>query len=235
MNPAGQTPMSVDPDTVDPDSVDPSSAARGLAETRIDGETAWTGRFLQVQVDRARLPDGSVGLREFIRHPGASVVVPLFDDGRVLIERQWRYPLSRAFIEFPAGKIDPGETPLATAARELEEETGWRAARIAHLTTIHNAIGYSDERIEVYVARDLTRVAQRLDVEEFVECEVVSLDWLLEEVFAHRVTDVKTQIAALWLERIASGRMPWPAFVPIPEPTPDASSGQSPGGQSSAA
>lgn len=196
----------------------PASAALRLAETRIDGGTVWTGRFLQVQVDRARLPDGSEGLREFIRHPGASVVVPLFDDGRVLIERQWRYPLARAFVEFPAGKIDPGETPLATAARELEEETGWRAARIAHLTTIHNAIGYSDERIEVFVARDLTRVTQRLDIEEFVECELVRLDWLLDEVFAHRVTDVKTQIAALWLERIVSGRMPWPEFVGVAPP-----------------
>lgn len=189
--------------------------SRDLDETRIDGQCVWRGRFLEVFRDRARLPDGTEGIREFIRHPGASVVVPLMDDGRVLIERQFRYPLGRVFTEFPAGKIDPGETPAQTALRELVEETGWRAGRLAHLTTLHNAIGYSDERIEVFLAKDLVRAAQRLDAEEFVAVEVVALDWLMDELLAGRITDVKTQCAIFWLERMVSGRLEWPAFEAV--------------------
>ena len=186
--------------------------AGNLDETRIDGESVWRGKMLEVCRDRVRLPDGREGVREFIRHPGASTIVPLLDDGRVLIERQFRYPVGRTFIEFPAGKIDPGETPAQTAARELIEETGWRAGKLAHLTTIHNAIGYSDERIEIFVAKELVREQQRLDAGEFVEVEAVTLDWLLQEVLAGRITDVKTQCGVFWLERLVSGRLAWPRF-----------------------
>ena len=199
-------------DTPGADSRLPFAESRPLDETRIDGQAVFHGTFLEVHRDRVRLPDGAEGSREFIRHPGASMVVPLLDDGRVLVLRQFRYPVGRVFVEFPAGKIDAGETPRQTAARELVEETGWHAGELAHLTTIHNAIGYSDERIEIFVARALVSQAQRLDVEEFVEIDAVAIDWLVQEVLAGRITDAKTQIGVFWLERLVSGRAPWPVF-----------------------
>ncbi len=188
---------------------------RMLDETKITSETVWRGSFLEVHRDRVRLPNGLDGTREFIKHPGASAIIPLMPDGGVLVVTQFRYPAGRTFIEFPAGKIDAGETAEHTAMRELVEETGWRAGQIAHLTTIHNALGYSDEHIELYVAKDLLQEAQQLDVEEFVEPEIVTLDWLLEEMFAGRITDVKTQCGIFWLERMVSGRLPWPTFKTI--------------------
>lgn len=184
-----------------------------LHEAYVSGGLVWQGGFLRVARHVARLPDGRVASREFIHHPGAATIVPVLPDGRLLVERQFRYPVGRAFIEFPAGKIDAGEAPARTACRELEEETGWRAGRIAHLTSVHNAIGYSDERIEIFVAMDLVAGTQRLDPGEFVTVEPVTLDWLLQEILAGRVTDVKTQIGAFWLERLRDGRLAEPEWL----------------------
>ena len=188
---------------------------RVLDEIKIESESVWRGGFLEVHRDRVRLPNGAEGTREYIKHPGASAVIPLMPDGRVLVVSQFRYPAGATFIEFPAGKIDAGETAEQTAVRELIEETGWRAGQIAHLTTVHNALGYSDEHIELFLAKDLEQDVQRLDVEEFVEPEVVTLDWLFGEVLAGRITDAKTQCGVFWLERMASGRLPWPEFKAV--------------------
>ena len=176
-----------------------------LKETRIDGETAFEGRFLKVSRDRIRLPDGSTTHREFIRHPGAVVILPLLDDGRVLLERQFRYPLDRVFVEFPAGKIDPGEDHLACAQRELQEETGYTAADWQFICTIHNAIAYSDEHLELFLARGLTAGEARLDDGEFLETFTVTVPELLDMVKRGEVTDVKTIIGAFWLEKIIAG------------------------------
>ena len=111
-----------------------------LKETRIDGEVAYDGGFLKVSRDRVRLPNDAVTFREYIRHPGAVVILPVFDDGRVLLERQFRYPLDRVFIEFPAGKIDPGEDTLACAKRELQEETGYTAGSSSAPSTTRSPI-----------------------------------------------------------------------------------------------
>src|SRR5881392_1741822 len=140
-----------------------------LKESRIDGEVAFDGGFLKVSRDRVRLPDGAITDREFIRHPGAVVILPLLDDGQVLLERQFRYPLDRVFIEFPAGKIDPGEDPLACAKRELREETGYTASDWQFVCTIHNAIAYSDEHLDLFVARGLTAGPAVLDEGEFLD------------------------------------------------------------------
>jgi ADP-ribose pyrophosphatase len=133
------------------------------------------------------------------------VVLPLFDDGRVLLERQFRYPLLREFIEFPAGKIDPGEADLACAKRELEEETGYTASDWQYVCTIHNAIAYSDERLELFLARGLTAGTPNLDDGEFLECFTATVPELLEMVRSGKITDVKTIIGTFWLEKIASG------------------------------
>jgi ADP-ribose pyrophosphatase len=176
-----------------------------LKETRLDGETAYDGKFLKVECDRIRLPDGSITHREFIRHPGAVVILPLLPDGRVLLERQFRYPNDRVFIEFPAGKIDPGEDHLACAKRELEEETGYTAANWQFVCTIHNAIAYSDEHLELFLARDLTAGEARLDEGEFLETFTATVPELLDMVRRGEITDVKTIIGSFWLEKILSG------------------------------
>ena len=176
-----------------------------LRETRIDGELAYDGHFLKVSRDRIRLPDGSESRREFIRHPGAVVILPLLDDGRVLLERQYRYPNDRVFIEFPAGKIDPGELPLATARRELEEETGYTATEWNFVCTIHNAIAYSDEHLEIFLARGLTAGEAKLDEGEFLELFTATIPELLEMVRKGEITDVKTIIGTFWLEKYAAG------------------------------
>jgi ADP-ribose pyrophosphatase len=176
-----------------------------LRETRIDGETAYDGHFLKVSRDRVTLPDGAVTQREYIRHPGAVVILPLFDDGRVLLERQFRYPNDRVFIEFPAGKIDPGEESLATAKRELLEETGYTATDWHFVCTIHNAIAYSDEHLDLFLARGLTAGEAQLDEGEFLETFTATVPELLQMVKAGEITDVKTVIGTFWLEKFADG------------------------------
>lgn len=177
-----------------------------LRETKISGEVAYAGSFLQVQRDVVRQPDGGVAVREFIRHPGAVVILPLFEDGTVLLERQFRYPVDQVFIEFPAGKIDPGEDTLACAKRELQEETGYTASNWQFVCTIHNALGYCDEHLEIFIARGLTEGESRLDEGEFIETFRASLSDVLDWVQTGRITDVKTVIGTFWLEKICGGQ-----------------------------
>lgn len=176
-----------------------------LREDEVDSELAYDGSFLKVNKDTVRLPDGKQSYREYIRHPGAVVVLPVFDDGRVLLERQYRYPLRRVFIEFPAGKIDAGEDPMVCAQRELVEETGYTAAQWQYLTTIHNAIAYSDEHLDVFLARGLTAGESRLDDGEFLETFTATVPEMMEWVRNGTITDVKTVIGAFWLERVLAG------------------------------
>lgn len=176
-----------------------------LIEKKIDGGLVYDGHFLKVQRDTISLPDGKVTAREYILHPGAVVILPLLDDGTVLMERQFRYPLDRVFIEFPAGKIDKGEDPLECAKRELLEETGYTATEWRFVSTIHNAIAYSDEHLEIYLARGLVAGQNRLDEGEFLETFTATVPQLLEWVKSGAITDVKTIIGTFWLDKFASG------------------------------
>ena len=176
-----------------------------LIETRVDGELVYEGGFLRVQCDRVTLPDGKITAREFILHPGAVVILPLLDDGTVLMERQYRYPLDRVFIEFPAGKIDAGESHLACAQRELLEETGYTASDWQFVSTIHNAIAYSDEHLELFLARGLVAGERRLDEGECREPFTATGPQLLDRVKDGTITDVKTVIGIFWLDKITSG------------------------------
>ena len=177
---------------------------RHLRETRIDGDLVYDGRFIKVQRDTVRLPDGKTTTREYITHPGAVVILPLFEDGTVLLERQYRYPLDQVFIEFPAGKIDSGEEPLATAKRELQEETGYTANDWQFVCTIHNAIAYADEHLDIFLARGLTLGERQLDEGEFLDTFRAPLTDVLAWVKQGEITDVKTVIGAFWLEKICA-------------------------------
>ena len=192
-----------------------------LREATLRSEQVYRGSFLDVRRDEVRLPDGATATREYIVHPGAVMVVPLLDDGRLVVERQWRYPLARAMLEFPAGKLDAGEPPLACAIRELAEETGYVAAEWARAGILHNAIAYSNEGIEVWFARGLVLGERRLDAGEFLDVASASLDELDAAACSGALTDAKTLVGLLWLHRWRAGRWPleWqPAAAAAPSP-----------------
>ena len=169
-----------------------------LVETMVSSEAVFDGKLLHVRRDTVRLPDGALATREHIVHPGAVLIVPVLPDGRLVVERQFRYPLGQVFIEFPAGKIDPGESALATARRELREEAGYEAARFTPLGTIHTLISYTNERIDLFVAEGLTHVGARLDDGEFLDVVTMGEDEMLSALDRGLITDAKT-VAALLL------------------------------------
>lgn len=175
-----------------------------LIESEITSETVFKGGLLEVRKDCVRLPNGESSFREYIVHPGAVVILAFLDNGNLLFERQFRYPLRRVFLELPAGKIDPGESILETARRELLEETGYLASNWEYLGLIHPCIGYSDERIEIFSARGLHRATeQQLDQNEFLEVVELAPSVAKEAVWLGQITDAKTLCALFWLDRPA--------------------------------
>jgi ADP-ribose pyrophosphatase len=176
-----------------------------LKEEGIASEQLFKGNFLHAKRDTVRLPDGKSATREYVVHPGAVVVVPLLDDGRVVMVRQYRYPIERVMTEFPAGKLDPGEDPLFCGQRELQEETGYTAREWAHAGAMHLAVAYSTEIIHIYFARGLTVGSQQLDHEEFVETTTATPAQLLDWCRDGTVSDAKTLTCTLWLQNVLSG------------------------------
>ena len=165
----------------------------------------YDGSFIKVRKDNVRLPDGAVSSREYIIHPGAVAVLALLDNGRLVMERQFRYAPQREFIEVPAGKIDPSEDILCTAQRELLEETGYVADEWTHLATTWPCIGYADERIEYFLACCLTHHGSRLDDGEFLEVFDLSLAEAIEWIRQGKINDSKTIVGLFWLEKHLNG------------------------------
>lgn len=174
-----------------------------LSESQIEGAQVFRGKLLDVRLDRVRLPNGHEATREYVVHQGAAVVIPVLDSGELIFEKQFRYPVGRVLIEFPAGKIDPGEDPFATAKRELLEETGYSASDWRYVGVMHPCIGYSNERIEIFLARGLIKATeQQLDHGEFLELINFGLDEALCAVRSGAITDAKTITALFWAEKI---------------------------------
>lgn len=176
-----------------------------LVEKILSSKQIFRGRFLKVEQDQVQAPDGRTYVREYILHPGAAMVIPLLPNGNVVMIHQYRHAVKQVFLEFPAGKRDHGEETILTAQRELKEETGYEAKDWKFLTTIHPVIGYSNEHIDLYLARELTLAQQQLDHGEFIEVVEVKPEDLMRYVREGKVSDVKTQIGAFWLDKILSG------------------------------
>jgi ADP-ribose pyrophosphatase len=172
-----------------------------LTEHTLDSERLLTGKLIKVQSDRVRLPDGTESYREYVLHPGAVIIAAFVDDETLVIEHQYRYPPRRHFIELPAGKIDEGEPHFETAQRELLEETGYVAANWKHAATLDAGIGYSNEKIQLYVARALEFRGHQRDHGEFLEVFTLKLKDAVEMVGRGEITDTKSAFSLLWLDR----------------------------------
>ena len=176
-----------------------------LTETQVSSETVFQGGLLHVKRDRVLMPNGRETGREYIVHPGAVLVIPVLDDRCLVFERQFRYPLRKAFIELPAGKIDPNEDPLATGQRELLEETGYTAREWHYLAALHPCIGYSDEIIHIYLASGLQAGEHSRDHDESLEVFTLTLDEAMQALRRGEITDGKTMIALVWAEKHLTG------------------------------
>lgn len=189
-------------------------ASPQLLETFVTGEQPFKGVLLDVRRDVVALPGGRRATREYVVHPGAVAVVPILDDGRLVMERQFRYPVGRVMLEVPAGKLDAGEAPLVCAQRELIEETGYRAREWALAATLHNAMAYSTEVIHILFARGLQPGDRALDDGELIELALLSEAELDAAAARGELTDAKTLISLMWLQKWRSGAWPLQWFTP---------------------
>lgn len=171
-----------------------------LKETLVKSEDLFRGAFLDLKRDEISLPNGKTAYREYLTHPGAVAIFAVLDDGRILMERQYRYPVSHSVIEIPAGKLEAGEDPLLCAQRELKEETGYHATDWSFLGRIHPVISYSTEFIDIYLAKGLTPGERSLDEGEFLDVFALTLEELSTWIRDGRITDVKTIISSYWFK-----------------------------------
>ncbi|MDB9884123.1 NUDIX hydrolase [Candidatus Marinimicrobia bacterium] len=173
-----------------------------LKEHKITSNQIFSGKLIDLYLDNVRLPNGKKSTREWLDHPGAVCLVPILNNGDILLIRQFRYGPREEFIEIPAGKIDKNEEPLECGFRELEEETGYKSNKLTFLTNIHPAIGFSNEKMWMYLAEELELSERKLDEDEFLELLPTPLNMALKWVFSGKITDVKTIIGILWVKEL---------------------------------
>ncbi len=173
-----------------------------LKEDKISSTQIFSGKLIDLYLDNVRLPNGKQSTREWLNHPGAVCLVPILNNGDILLIRQFRYGPRDEFIEIPAGKLDKNEEPLKCGLRELEEETGYKSNKLTFLTNIHPAIGFSNEKMWMYLAEELELSEKKLDDDEFLELLPTPLNVALEWVFSGKITDVKTIIGILWMKEL---------------------------------
>lgn len=171
-------------------------------EKTLKSDTLYRGKIISLQVDEVTLPNGKTSKRELIKHPGAVAVIPMKDDGKLIMVEQYRKALERAIVEIPAGKLEPGEEPARTARRELEEETGYQCQELNHLISFYTSPGFADEIVHVYVAKGLTKLESPLstDEDEFVKILEVTLEEAQQLIKEKRIYDAKTAYAVLHLQ-----------------------------------
>ncbi len=173
-----------------------------LFEKKISSKQIFDGKIVKLFVDEVELPNGSLAIREIVRHPGAVCVVPVTKEGEVIMVRQFRYPFESVLLEIPAGKLEPNEDPLEAVKRELEEESGAVAGKIEHIGELYTTVAIFDEKIQMYLATDLTFINAHPDQDEFLEVERIPLDTLVDMVMNDEIKDAKTQIAILKAHKI---------------------------------
>ncbi|GIP32302.1 NUDIX hydrolase [Paenibacillus sp. J2TS4] len=177
-----------------------TSANNKFEEVTLESEKIFEGKVISLQVDRVRLPNGETAAREIVRHPGAVCILALLDD-KMLVVEQYRKPLGRSQVEIPAGKLDPGEEPVDAAKRELEEETGYRCGSIRPISSFYTSPGFADELLHLFVAEDLVPGEAKLDEDEFLDCEALTLEEAKQYIADCRISDAKT-IAAVYAWQI---------------------------------
>ena len=177
-----------------------------LFEKKIDSKQIFDGKIVKLFVDTVELPNGQVATREVVRHPGAVCVLPITDDGEVIMVKQFRYPFSEVILEIPAGKLEISEDPYEAVKRELEEESGAVAGKIEHIGELYTTVAIFDEKIQIYLATDLTFIDSHPDEDEFLEVTKIPLSTLVDMVMNGEIKDAKTQIAILKAEKYLNER-----------------------------
>ena len=173
-----------------------------LKEKTIETKTAYKGAFLTLNSDKVLLPNGRISIREWIKHPGAVCCIPILPDGKIGLIKQHRYAVKEQMIEIPAGKLDKNEKPEKCALRELEEEIGYKANKLTLLANIHPAVGFTNEKMWLYLAENLVKTKQSLDADEFLVLSPTNLEKAVDMVWSGKITDAKTIIGILWAQRI---------------------------------
>ncbi len=175
-------------------------------EKTVSEQHIYTGNIIKVEKVTVTLPNGKLATRDIVRHPGASAVIPLNEDGELYMVRQFRKPLNAVSLEIPAGKLDAGEDPAVCAARELKEETGLTSHQITHMASVHSTPGFSDEILHIYAAVGLNEGESCADEDEFISAEKYPVAELIDKVFSGEITDAKSIIGIFLADKIISGK-----------------------------